>query len=236
MANIVPSCYRPRVRHLIAIGAALGAAVGCSRSGLDYLDSAPIAPHDQRADVDGSLKSGPEAVAPPTLGPDGSPPPTASAMEPSAPSEPDPRSEPPATREPGCIPRDEICNGKDDSCDGRVDEGIVPIPCAGGGEQYCVAGRYSACPTRCEVCIPGSERVCFHSYCTFWAKQICAADGRSFGVCREEQVPPECESVADRHKQSPELEQCCIDNGYCCRDEQDLDHDGDRNEMLGRCD
>lgn len=137
---------------------------------------------------------------------------------------------------PNCVPHDETCNGKDDDCNGQVDDGIAPVPCPGGGERYCVAGRMSACPTRCETCVPGSERVCFLSYCTYWAAQVCAADGRSFGVCRERSVPSECRSVAEQHKDSPELEQCCIDNGYCCRDEYDLDNDGNRSEMLGQCD
>lgn len=142
---------------------------------------------------------------------------------------------PPVKPPPVCAPTDEECNGKDDDCDGEIDEDQPPIPCPGGGERYCVAGRYSACPERCEVCIPGSERVCFLSYCTYWAVRKCAGDGRSFGVCRERHVPPECESVSDKYKDSAELEQCCIDKGYCCQDEFDLDHDGDRSDMLGSC-
>jgi hypothetical protein len=141
------------------------------------------------------------------------------------------RTPPPAE----CIPEQELCNGRDDDCNGRVDDDLAPIPCPGGGERWCIAGRYSACPTRCDLCIPGSERVCFLSYCTYWATQTCAADGRSFGTCREHEVPPECESTADRHKSSRELEQCCIDKGYCCLDEHDIDRDGNRSEMLGAC-
>src|SRR5580704_2240208 len=38
---------------------------------------------------------------------------------------------------------------------------MPPIPCPGGGYEYCVAGQYSACPQRCGVCIPGSQQVCF---------------------------------------------------------------------------
>ena len=34
---------------------------------------------------------------------------------------------------------------------------------------------------------------------------------------------------------SRELEQCCIDNGFCCVDEFDLNGNGDTTEMLGRC-
>jgi hypothetical protein len=34
---------------------------------------------------------------------------------------------------------------------------------------------------------------------------------------------------------SPELERCCVDHGYCCVDRHDLDGDGDRNELLGAC-
>ena len=42
--------------------------------------------------------------------------------------------------------------------------------------------------------------------------------------------------IARSKHASPELEQCCIDDGYCCLDEHDLDHDGNRREMLGACD
>jgi hypothetical protein len=136
---------------------------------------------------------------------------------------------------PGCQPRAEVCNGADDDCDGKVDEDLAPIPCPNGGSRYCVAGRTSECPRVCDVCRPGSRRICFISYCTYWGHQTCASDGRSFGLCREAPVPPECDSIASAKKKSPELERCCIDNGYCCLDEFDLDGDGDRTEMLGRC-
>jgi len=136
---------------------------------------------------------------------------------------------------PGCQPQPEVCNGRDDDCDGKIDEDLPPIPCPNGGNRYCIAGRTSECPRVCEVCRPGSQRVCFISYCTYWGAQTCASDGRSFGLCRERPVPPECESIAKSKRKSRELEQCCIDNGYCCLDEQDLDGDGDRTEMLGRC-
>jgi hypothetical protein len=146
---------------------------------------------------------------------------------------PPPEPLPPPT--PGCQPQPETCNGKDDDCDGKIDEDLPPIPCPNGGNRYCVAGRTSECPRLCEQCRPGSQRVCFISYCTYWGTQSCAADGRSFGLCRERQVPSECESIAKSKKKSPELERCCIDNGYCCVDEQDLDGDQNRTEMLGRC-
>jgi len=133
-----------------------------------------------------------------------------------------------------CVPTEEICNGSDDDCDGLVDE-LPPIACPGGGEQYCVSGAWSACPQKCEVCMPGSERVCFNSYCKYWGVQTCTADGKSFGKCKEHDPPSECKSVAKEKKYSSELEQCCLDNGYCCRDTFDLDDDGDSGEMLGNC-
>ena len=136
---------------------------------------------------------------------------------------------------PVCVPHQEICNGVDDDCNGAVDEGQSPIPCPNGGFRYCVGGHYSECPRRCEVCVPGSKRTCITSFCTFWGSQACASDGLSFGACQESQPPPECRTVANRMMRSPDLEQCCIDHGYCCVDEFDLDHDGDRTEMLGRC-
>jgi hypothetical protein len=86
------------------------------------------------------------------------------------------------------------------------------------------------------VCIPGQERVCFVSFCYFWGTQTCQGDGRSFGNCNEAtRPPPGCEGVAKKHHNSPQLEQCCIDQGYCCLDQHDLDNDGDRTDHLGAC-
>ena len=143
--------------------------------------------------------------------------------------------DPPDVPNQQCEPSEEQCNGIDDDCDGQIDE-VPGIPCPEGGYRYCVAGKMSECPRRCEVCMPGSRRICFNSYCKYWATQTCTADGRSFGSCREQDPPPECADVASEHQYSRELEQCCIDNGYCCVDEFDLDGDGNKNELLGRCD
>jgi hypothetical protein len=134
-----------------------------------------------------------------------------------------------------CVPSPEICNGVDDDCNGRIDDGLASIACPGGGARYCVAGRWSACPVRCSVCIPGSEVVCFHSYCLYWGVKTCAADGQGFGPCREDRPPPECASTARDKKDSPELERCCADHGYCCTDDHDIDGDGNRNELVGTC-
>lgn len=133
-----------------------------------------------------------------------------------------------------CEPSPEACNGKDDDCNGAIDD-LPGQACPGGGFRFCVAARLSECPERCEVCVPGSVRVCQNPFCTFWGEQECAADGQGFGNCREVDPPPECAAVARAHQESRELEQCCIDNGYCCLDEHDIDRDGDRREMLGAC-
>lgn len=155
--------------------------------------------------------------------------PMPSSMQPSIAGQPSlPREEPP------CEPSPEACNGRDDDCNGVVDD-LPAQACPGGGSRFCVAGRLSECPRRCEVCVPGSVRVCQNPFCTFWGEQECAADGQGFGHCREAAPPPECAAVARKHQQSSELEQCCIDNGYCCVDEHDLDRDGNRHEMLGAC-
>jgi len=135
-----------------------------------------------------------------------------------------------------CVPTgDETCNGLDDNCDGRVDEDLPAIPCPNGGNRLCVGGRYSDCPRRCQVCVPNSKRTCITSFCTFWGSQTCDADGMSFGDCRESTPPAACKDVANKMMRSPELEMCCIKNNFCCVDEFDLNGNGDRTEMLGRC-
>ena len=218
----------------------------CGRSGLDPWDLEPV--------VD-DLDTGGTAGAPPLPTSDASSagmrptPPRDSgvdadasdadaSMDPTVPDPPDPDPpdpDPPDPDPPECDPEPEACNGRDDDCDGQVDD-LPGEPCPGGGFRYCVAGRLSECPRSCEVCVPGSIRICQNAYCTYWGEQECAADGQGFGPCREGFPPPRCERIAFREHNSPELERCCIDDGYCCLDLHDLDRDGDRRDMVGACD
>jgi hypothetical protein len=238
MAKAMPSTQRRAagITGAMLVSLALAWVPGCGRTGWPGIETE----RDDGTGGSASIPAGTEPLPQPVTdasviapAPDATTPLDAATAPASAPTT---TSTPPVKGPNPCTPTDESCNGKDDDCDGKVDEELAPVPCAAGGAQYCVAGRLSACPTRCEACVPGSERVCFHSYCTYWAVEKCTADGRSFGTCRERTVPTECEDVANRHKDSPELEQCCLDQGYCCRDDHDLDHDGNRGEMLGRCD
>jgi hypothetical protein len=223
----LPMGHRPLAAALLLLA--------CHRTPLGFIgylgDAGAAVSHDasEPPDLSPPADAAPDLAPPPdlSLAPDVA----AADAEPASPP-PQPPSEPVV---PGCQPQPEVCNGRDDDCDGKIDEDLAPIPCPNGGFRYCVAGRTSECPRVCEVCRPGSRRVCTISYCTYWGAQTCAADGRSFGLCRESPVPAECQAIAKSKKKSPELERCCIDNGYCCLDEYDLDGDGDRTEMLGRC-
>lgn len=209
---------------------ALGLLAACARSALDpgeldpvfdAVDSTPAPAATPTTTHPPSVAGAPAMMPMPT--------PTTTASPPVTTSEPTPPNGPPK-----CVPSAEACNGKDDDCDGDVDD-LPALPCDGGGFQYCVAGTLSSCPKSCEVCIPGSVRICQNSYCLFWGEQECTADGQGFGPCREGKPPPSCAGIAEKHKNSAELEQCCLEDGYCCLDMHDLDGDGDRREMLGAC-
>jgi hypothetical protein len=225
-----PFCFfgRCRVRDLVrrvalwSIGL-VAAVSACGRTELDPFGLQPIVVRDAAVLVDHPLD------APADLPSD--------QPRDLLPDRVDARADVAIERGPTCVPDPEICNGKDDDCDGMVDESQPPIVCPNGGERYCVAGTYSECPRRCDVCNPGSTRTCFTSFCTFWGSQSCATDGRSWSSCAEERtVPDECKQVAQKMMRSPELEMCCLKAGHCCVDAFDLDNDGDRSEQLGRCD
>ena len=192
--------------------------VGCSRTGLEAEG------FDEPDDIGFDVRTSTDAADAST-----------EAIAPAADAARDNLSTPESSTDPRCIPALEACNGVDDDCNGQVDEGIAPIPCPGGGYRYCVGGRMSACPTRCEVCVPGSQRICLISYCLYWGMQTCASDGKSFGPCREQRPPAECDATARAHGASSELERCCMDHGYCCLDTYDLDGDGDRGDLVGSC-
>jgi hypothetical protein len=227
------------------------ALAGCSRSGLLFFETSEDDGYGT-SQGDGALGDAAtplldgavpalttDAAVPPPVGPDGAPTIPTSGPEPTSsvpPTMPPPTMPPVTTPPPGCVPREEVCNGVDDDCNGLVDE-LPGVPCPGGSARYCIAGRLSECPRSCETCVPGSERVCFLSYCTFWALQTCTADGRGFSACREETVPHECRyAIRGTTRKTRELEECCLANGYCCMDDFDIDEDGITREMIGQCD
>jgi len=230
-------------RYRSAAAAALLCAVACARTGLypgelgdGELGAGETSSSGHSSSPSGGIKSqagaaGSDAMGGATSGNGGMP----------QPAEPTSGAAPvagattsPTTQPKPCVAVPEECNGRDDDCDGAIDN-LPAEACPGGGFRFCVAGRLSVCPRRCDVCVPGSVRVCENSFCSFWGEQECAADGQGFGNCREAVPPPECAATAKKFESSRQLEQCCLDNGYCCLDEHDLNGNGNRREMLGAC-
>ena len=192
-------------------------------------------------DVETGASLDPHSVDPDAAPPDPDaqiPEPDAQIPEPDA-DEPDadePDADEPDADEPdACEPTGaETCNGVDDDCNGQIDD-LAAVACADGGFSYCVRGAMSECPRECQTCMPGSETVCFVSYCYFWGVQTCAGDGKSLSGCIEEPPPSACADIARDHQRSRQLEQCCIDQGHCCKDDFDLDRDGDTRDYVGTC-
>ncbi len=93
-------------------------------------------------------------------------------------------------------PAAETCDGRDEDCDGQVDEGLVRA-CGGGagacraGEQRCVGGGWAACEgaveARAEVCDGGRDEDCDGQVdegcdCVDGATRAC---GSAVGACRQ---------------------------------------------------
>ena len=118
-----------------------------------------------------------------------------------------------------CQPSDfpislEICNGRDDDCDGFVDEGIPPRPCAcGTGDEICSGGRWTG---PCGAgCVLGATRWCDDPMYCHWGQQTCVTDpdgATRWGTCMEvTTTPPGCGGVVYDTD-------CCVASGECCQD------------------
>ena len=108
----------------------------------------------------------------------------------------------------------EICDNKDNDCDGITDEGVQPQPCpCGTGQQICQNGTWVG---PCEGCVIGSKRWCDDPQKCYWGQQECVADpdGKGmWGTCVEvTDRPAGCEG------QTMYDASCCDAAGECCQD------------------
>ena len=102
----------------------------------------------------------------------------------------------------------EVCDNRDNDCDGEVDEDIeAECPC-GTGTRVCDHGTWIG---DCGLCVPGTWRWCDEpTYCG-WGQQVCGSDGY-WGACEETtERPPGCESTMYDTA-------CCVEAGECCQD------------------
>jgi hypothetical protein len=125
----------------------------------------------------------------------------------------------------GCAASETQCgDGQDDDCDGQVDcddsDCRVPGSCnCTASETQCGDGQDDDCDGKsdcededCQGCTPGSVRYCADPGFCALGQQTCGPS-RQWGACSET-VAGGCYGEG----LSPEVVQCCINNGYCCQD------------------
>jgi len=108
----------------------------------------------------------------------------------------------------------EMCDGKDNDCDGKTDEGVPAEPCpCGTGQRTCQNGHMVG---PCAGCVPGTWRWCDDPQKCHWGKQQCVqgVDGEyTWGTCTEvDDRPTGCDGqlMYDAN--------CCDSAGECCQD------------------
>jgi hypothetical protein len=108
----------------------------------------------------------------------------------------------------------EICDGKDNDCDGKTDEGVPPTPCpCGSGQKTCQNGVMTG---TCQGCTPGTFRWCDDPQKCHWGKSECVQgpDGEyDWGTCVEVTDRPAPCSGQLMYDAS-----CCDAAGECCQD------------------
>jgi hypothetical protein len=130
-------------------------------------DPTPFQVSRPDADVDAEVDAAPDAFVPdawvppqrlvpdaaaPAVDPDAAPRPRPDAALPDA-------AAPDAAAPDACVPADaETCNGADDDCDGRADEGVTADEVCNGRDDDCDGEIDEADPRLCERCGPPAAR------------------------------------------------------------------------------